>query len=59
VWSKTEEEGLAAECQQRIEEATERYLTVPPRAPATMFDHLYAKLPKAYAAQRMELDGSD
>lgn len=59
VWSKTEEEGLAAECQQRIGEATERYLAVAPRAPATMFDHLYAKLPKAYAAQRQELEGND
>jgi pyruvate dehydrogenase E1 component alpha subunit len=32
---------------------------VKPRAPETMFDHLYAKLPRAYAAQRRELEGND
>ena len=57
AWSKTEEEQLAAECQQRIDAAVERYLAVEPRAPETMFDHLYAKLPKAYASQRRELEG--
>ncbi len=57
AWSKTEEEQLAAECQQRIDAAVERYLAVKPRAPETMFDHLYAKLPKAYASQRRELEG--
>src|SRR6266567_6929312 len=45
VWSKTEEEELAAECQRRIDAAVERYLATEPRAPETMFDHLYAKLP--------------
>lgn len=59
AWSKTEEERLVAECQQRIDAAVERYLAVEPRAPETMFDHLYAKLPKAYAAQRHELEGGD
>src|SRR5258705_2948583 len=59
AWSKTDEEQLAAECQQRIEAAAERYLAVAPRAPETMFDHLYAELPRAYAAQRRELEGSD
>jgi pyruvate dehydrogenase E1 component alpha subunit len=57
VWSKTAEEELAAECQQRIDAAVERYLATEPRAPETMFDHLYARLPKAYAAQRRELEG--
>src|SRR5712672_1380458 len=59
LWSKTEEEELAAECQRRIDAAVERYLATEPRAPETMFDHLYAKLPKAYAAQRRELEGRD
>jgi pyruvate dehydrogenase E1 component alpha subunit len=57
AWGKTEEEALAAECQQRIDAAVERYLAIPPRAPETMFDHLYAKLPRVYAAQRDELKG--
>lgn len=58
AWSKSEEEQLAAECEQRIEAAVERYLAVEPRAPKTMFDYLYAALPKAYAAQRRELEGA-
>src|SRR6478735_3038252 len=59
LWSKTDEEQLSAECQQHIDAAVERYLLVKPRAPETMFDHLYAKLPRAYAAQRRELEGND
>jgi 2-oxoisovalerate dehydrogenase E1 component subunit alpha len=58
AWGKTEEEQLAAECQQRVEAAVECYLAVGPRAPETMFDHLYAELPKAYVAQRDELKGA-
>ena len=59
VWGKTAEEELAAECQRRIDAAVERYLATEPRAPETMFDHLYAELPRAYAAQRRELEGND
>jgi 2-oxoisovalerate dehydrogenase E1 component alpha subunit len=59
MWSKTEEEQLAAECHQRIEAAVERYLTTQPRRPETMFEHLYAELPEAYASQRHELAGED
>ena len=57
IWSKAEEEALAAECHQRIEAAVERYLATEPRRPETMFDHLYAVLPEAQAAQRRELAG--
>jgi pyruvate dehydrogenase E1 component alpha subunit len=57
AWGKTDEEQLAAECQQRVEAAVERYLAIGPRAPETMFDHLYAQLPPAYAPQRRELSG--
>jgi pyruvate dehydrogenase E1 component alpha subunit len=58
VWGKAEEEKLAAECQARVEAAIEHYLATPPRAPETMFDHLYATLPKSYAGQRDELKGT-
>jgi 2-oxoisovalerate dehydrogenase E1 component alpha subunit len=58
VWGKTEEEALITECQARIEAAVERYLATTPRAPETMFDHIYAELPKAYRAQREEIRGS-
>ncbi|WP_027575081.1 pyruvate dehydrogenase (acetyl-transferring) E1 component subunit alpha [Bradyrhizobium sp. WSM1743] len=57
MWSKADEEQLAAECHERIEAAVERYLATEPRRPETMFDHLYADLPEAYVAQRRELSG--
>jgi pyruvate dehydrogenase E1 component alpha subunit len=57
AWGKDEEERLAAECQRQIEAAVERYLATPARAPETMFDHLYAELPKVYVAQRNQLKG--
>ena len=60
LWGKAQEEELAAECQKQIEAAIERYLASSPRAPETMFDHLYAELPRSYAGQRAELSrGSD
>jgi pyruvate dehydrogenase E1 component alpha subunit len=58
AWAKAQEEELAAECQQRVEAAVERYLAIGPRPPETMFDHVYAELPRVYAAQRRELKGS-
>src|SRR5437867_443699 len=57
AWGKAQEEGLAAECQKEIEAAIERYLASSPRAPETMFDHLYAELPRTYASQRAQLSG--
>lgn len=58
AWGKAEEERLSAECQARIDAAVERYLATGPRAPETMFDHLYAELPGAYEGQRDELKGT-
>jgi pyruvate dehydrogenase E1 component alpha subunit len=58
AWGKDEEEQLAAECQSLTEAAVERYLATPARAPETMFDHLYAELPRDYAAQRDQLESS-
>src|SRR5438876_5389541 len=57
LWGKAQEEELAAECQKAIEAAIERYLASSPRAPETMFDHLYAELPRTYASQRAQLSG--
>jgi len=57
MWSKADEEQLAAECHEGIEAAAERYLATGPRRPETMFDHLYADLPEVYATQRRELAG--
>jgi 2-oxoisovalerate dehydrogenase E1 component alpha subunit len=58
AWGKAEEEQLSAKCQQRVDAAVERYLATGPRAPETMFDHLYAELPGVYAVQRDELKGA-
>jgi 2-oxoisovalerate dehydrogenase E1 component alpha subunit len=58
AWGKSQEEELAGECQERVEAAVDRYLATGPRAPETMFDHLYAELPKAYRGQRDELQGT-
>jgi 2-oxoisovalerate dehydrogenase E1 component alpha subunit len=58
TWGKSDEEQLAAECQKRVEAAVERYLAAEPRAPETMFDHLYAELPQVYAGQRQQLSGA-
>jgi 2-oxoisovalerate dehydrogenase E1 component alpha subunit len=58
LWGKSDEEKLAAECQEKIEAAVERYLAAAPRRPESMFDHLYAELPEVYVSQRDELKGS-
>jgi len=55
-WSKTEEEQLVSDCEQRVEAAIARYLATGPRPPQTMFDYLYAELPRAYAGQRKEVE---
>lgn len=55
-WSKAEEEGVVSECEQRVAAAIESYLAAGSRPPQTMFDHLYAELPRAYARQRKEIE---
>src|SRR5215469_5957612 len=47
-WNKVQEEEVTTECNQRVDAAIERYLKTAPRAPETMFDHLYAELPGIY-----------
>src|SRR5215468_11071127 len=47
-WSKADE--------QKVTTAIEHYLATGPRPPETMFDHLYARLPSAYASQRKEIE---
>ena len=58
-WSKRQEEEVASECEERVDEAITRYLATRPRPPETMFDHLYASLPSAYAGQRKEVEGQN
>ena len=52
VWGKAEEEALLADCAGEVDRAAEAYLATGPRAPETMFDHLYAELPAALVRQR-------
>jgi pyruvate dehydrogenase E1 component alpha subunit len=59
AWTKAQEEALASECQARVDAAVESYLATAPQPPVTMFDHLYAELPEAYAKQREELQETE
>jgi pyruvate dehydrogenase E1 component alpha subunit len=59
AWTKAQEEALASECQARVDAAVEHYLVTAPQPPVTMFDHLYAELPEAYAKQREELQETE
>ena len=54
-WNKDDEEALLAECSDKIEAAVEEYLAIPPLPPQSMFDHLYAELPRALQDQRAAL----
>lgn len=44
-WSEEQEEVLKQECQQRVAEAAEEYLQMPPQSPESMFDYLYETPP--------------
>jgi pyruvate dehydrogenase E1 component alpha subunit len=58
-WTKEDEDRLLAEVNAEVDAAAEAYLAAPPRAPASMFDHLHAELPAALAPQRAELEAGD
>jgi pyruvate dehydrogenase E1 component alpha subunit len=51
-WTKADEEALIGDVDSVIEEAVAAYETTPPLPPEAMFDHLYGKLPEAFAEQR-------
>ncbi len=55
-WSKAEEEKVTNECEERVDAAIKLYLAIGLRQPESMFDHLYARLPSAYADQRKEIE---
>ncbi len=54
AWGESEEKALAEECASRVQAAVDAYLKTPLQAPQSMFDTLYAELPKALARQRAE-----
>jgi pyruvate dehydrogenase E1 component alpha subunit len=52
AWNKTQEEELLKHCNEQVQAAAQAYLDTPPPPADQMFDHLYATLPPALAAQR-------
>jgi pyruvate dehydrogenase E1 component alpha subunit len=51
VWSEEKEAELLRRCTTDLEQAVKRYLDTPAQAPTSMFDYLYAEMPKAYQEQ--------
>ena len=58
-WTRDEEQALIAGCAAEVEQASAAYLAQPPQPPEAMFDSLYAVLPPALAAQRVQLGQGD
>ena len=54
-WTKDDEERLLEDTGAEVEAAAEAYLATPPRAPESIFDHLYAELPRQLDEQRSEV----
>jgi pyruvate dehydrogenase E1 component alpha subunit len=65
AWEKAQEEELLRQCNEQVQAAAQSYLDTPAPSVEQMFDHLYATLPAAYAAQRAAIvaaagnDGAD
>lgn len=55
VWTEKIEETMQAECAAEVDIAVKEYLSVGQPELVSMFDHLYATLPKAYRDQRESL----
>ena len=55
AWSPAEEQALAKDAQAHVQKMVQAYLDTPPPGPEQMFEHLYARLPRAYAWQAAEL----
>lgn len=56
--AREQEHAVQDECHRVINAAAEAYLATPPQPAHTMFDRLYARLPKAHANQRSKLDAA-
>jgi len=54
-WSAAQEQELLARCKREVEEEAEAYLATPAQPPTSMFDHLYATLPRDLVDQRTEV----
>jgi pyruvate dehydrogenase E1 component alpha subunit len=56
MWDVSQEESLQYKVTQQINQAVATYLSHPKRAPRSMFDYLYAKLPKALQDQVADIN---
>ena len=54
AWDKQQEDAVLRSCAVEVQAAAEAYLNHAPPSASQMFDHLHAKLPAAFAAQRAE-----
>jgi pyruvate dehydrogenase E1 component alpha subunit len=52
AWDDAREEELKAECARKVDEAVEEYLQTPKQSTDSMFDFLFARLPRNTLAQR-------
>jgi pyruvate dehydrogenase E1 component alpha subunit len=52
AWDDAREEALKAECAKDVDEAVEQYLQTPKQSTDSMFDFLFARLPKNTVTQR-------
>jgi 2-oxoisovalerate dehydrogenase E1 component alpha subunit len=59
AWDKAREEALVRDCNERVQAAVQEYLDTPLPKPADMFEHLYATLPAALEAQRVDALGAE
>lgn len=55
AWSDEQEQTLQTECALEVDAAVQEYLATPPQRLESMFDYLYAELPKIYIEQRDQL----
>ena len=55
LWSDTQDQALAKECKEKVQEAVDQYLATPKQKPTSMMDYLYQNLPEAYQDQYQEL----
>jgi pyruvate dehydrogenase E1 component alpha subunit len=59
LWTEAQETATREACNARVEQAVAEFLAVPPRAPESMFEHLFAELPAALHEQRDAVRGAD
>lgn len=59
VWDREQEERALADAAAEIDRAAEVYLATPPPSVSAMFDHMFATLPAALAAQRAQALASE